>query len=62
VERKFVTLKTGVLGGPVIKVITKVKLHEGNQLALMQPYPINLKAMTIEFCAVDKNESVSVTF
>jgi len=28
----------------------------------MQPHPVNLKAMTIEFCAVDKNEPVSPTF
>ena len=39
-----------------IKVTTKVKLH------LMQLYPVNLKVTTIEFCVVDKNESVSVTF
>jgi len=63
-HRKFVTFKTGILGGPVIKVTTKVKLHEGNQIyfPLMQPYPISLKAKTIEFCAVDKNESLSATF
>ena len=54
-ERKFVTFKTEFLGGPVIKVTKKVKL---------QSYPMNLKdiIMTIEFCAVDKNESVSATF
>ena len=41
----------------------KVKLHEENQLgSLMQLYLVNLKAMTIEFCAVHKNESVSATF
>ena len=37
-ERKYVTFKTGILGVPAIKVTTKV----------------NLKAMTIEFCAVAK--------
>jgi len=33
-ERKFVTFKTGVLGGPVIKVTTPIKLHvdEGTRL------------------------------
>jgi len=31
-EHKFVTLKTGVLGGPVIKVTTMVKLQEGSNL------------------------------
>jgi len=31
-EWKFVTFKTGILGGPAIKVTTKVKLHEENQL------------------------------
>jgi len=63
-ERKYyVTFKTGILWGPVIKVTTKVKLHEGNQLgSLMQFYAVNLKVMSIEFCAVDKNESVSTTF
>ena len=45
-ERKFVTFKTGILGGPAIKVTTTV----------------NLKAFTIEFCGVDKDESVSPTF
>jgi len=33
-QRKFVTFKSGILGGPVIKVTTKIKLHEGNQLDL----------------------------
>jgi len=46
VEPKFVTFKTGILEGPAIKVTTNV----------------NLKTMTIECCAVDKNESVSHTF
>ena len=32
-QRKFVTLKTGILGRPAIKVTTEVKLHEGNQLS-----------------------------
>jgi len=27
-ERKFVTVKTGILGGPVTKVTTKVKLKK----------------------------------
>ena len=46
-----------------MKLTTKVKLHEGkNLIFLMQPYPVNVKAMTNEFCAVDKNESVSATF
>jgi len=31
-ERKFVTFKTGILGGPVIKVTTKIKLLEGAAL------------------------------
>ena len=44
-ERKFVTFKTGILGGRAIKVTTNV-----NSKAII---------MTIEFCAVDKNESVS---
>jgi len=26
-------------------------------VSLMQLYPVNFKVMTIEFCAVDKNES-----
>ena len=45
---------------------TKVKLA-ARLVSLMQPYPVNLKAMTIiEFCPVDigpnyKNESVSRT-
>jgi len=31
-------------------------------LTPMHLYFVNLKAMTIEFCAVDKNEPVSLTF
>jgi len=30
-QRNFVSFKTGILNGSVIKVTTKVKLHEGNQ-------------------------------
>jgi len=33
-QREFVTFKKEILGDPVIKVTTKVKLHEGNQLGL----------------------------
>ena len=46
-EPKFVTLKTG---GHVIKVTTKVKLYEGNQLGFIHPalgYPANLKAILV---------------
>jgi len=47
-----------------IKVTKKVKLHDGSQLGFpyAAQYPVNLKDMTIEFCAVDRNESVSATF
>jgi len=30
---KIVTFETGILGGPAIKVTTKVKLHEGKKLS-----------------------------
>ena len=34
---------------------------ETNFYSIMQLYLVKLKAMTIEVCAVDKNESVSAT-
>jgi len=46
--RKFVTFKgfkTGILGGPAIKVTAKVGLKKPT-------HPVNIKATTIEFCAI----------
>jgi len=37
-------------------------MTETNLVFLMQLYLLNLKAITIEVCAIDKNESVSTTF
>ena len=42
-EPKFVTFKTGILRGHAIKVTTKVKLHEGNQLGLELYQFVNFK-------------------
>jgi len=47
-ERKCVTFKMGILGGPAIKVTKKVKLHEGrptNLVSLMQLSLINFKVL-----------------
>jgi len=61
-ERKFVTFKTGFLGGPaVIKVTTMVKLHVGNELGFPHA-ALFCKCKGYDFCAVDKNDSVSATF
>jgi len=58
-RKKFVTFKTRILGDPVIKVTTKVKLHEGN-LAIWFPscnpvgLALNSNAMTVEFVQLIK--------
>ena len=63
-ERRKLSLSNGNSRSPVIKVTTKVNLHEGNQPGLPHAalYTVNSKATTFEFCTVDKNESVSATF
>ena len=57
-ERKFVAFKTGILGGPALKVTTKLglKLHDGNQLDFHRAalVIVNCKAVTIEFVQLIK--------
>jgi len=44
-------------------VTTKVKLHDESQLDFPHAaLSVNLKAITIVFCGVYENESVSITF